>query len=450
MPPQGWLARTFRHAINTWFPSDAATTDAAEWSRDRLVSLLRERLAGVRLVVVANREPYMHVRANDQLRWIRPASGLVTALDPIMRATGGVWVAHGSGSGDRETADESGRLAVPPGKPSYTLRRIWLTEEEEEGYYYGFANRALWPLCHIAYAAGLQRLDWERTRQRPLREAVLEDRRRAGESCSSRITTSPSCRASSRHDGPDAILSHFWHIPWPHREAFRICPWQEEILDGMLGSDLLGFHVQLHCNNFLETVDRLLESRVDYEHFSATRAGHETKVRPFPISIDMEGISNNGLARSDLATFRASWDSFRTGPSRRGGPHGLHQRHPGAPAGGGRFLELSGAAESVCLSQLGRPRTRFPATRAQRRSTGSPRDQRATARATGRPSASSARTTAWKIFSPPIGRTSVSSRRSTTDELVAGVCRRARRRQAFSFFVHRRGAKAQRAVNPRD
>ena len=105
---------------------------------------------------------------------------------------------------------------------------------------------------------------------------------------------------------PDAIISHFWHIPWPNREAFRICPWQEEILDGLLGSDLLGFHVQLHCNNFLETVDRLIESRVDYEQFSATRGSHVTNVRPFPISIDMEGISQNGLRRSDVQAFRQS------------------------------------------------------------------------------------------------------------------------------------------------
>ena len=147
----GWINRTFRHAIEKLFPSEAAKYEVTEWSSDRLASFVKERLAGVRLVVVANREPYIHIREGDRLRWIRPASGLVTALDPILRATGGTWVAHGSGSGDREAADENGRLAVPPGKSAYTLRRMWLTKEEEDGYYYGFANRALWPLCHIAY-----------------------------------------------------------------------------------------------------------------------------------------------------------------------------------------------------------------------------------------------------------------------------------------------------------
>jgi trehalose 6-phosphate synthase len=307
VPPRGWLTRTFRQAIDRWFPPEAANLDAAEWSRDRLVSLLRERLAGVRVVVVANREPYIHNRDGDAVKWIRPASGLVTALDPIMRATGGTWVAHGSGSADRETSDERGRLAVPPGKSSYTLRRIWLTKEEEHGYYYGFANSALWPLCHIAYTRPVfDACDWEQYERVNARfaEAVLEE-----------IGGGPAIVLVQDYHfallprmvkarRPDAVISHFWHVPWPHREAFRICPWQAEILDGLLGSDLLGFHVQLHCNNFLETVDRLIESRVDYEHFSVTRAGHQTNVRPFPISIDMEGIANSGLARGDISTFK--------------------------------------------------------------------------------------------------------------------------------------------------
>jgi trehalose 6-phosphate synthase len=302
-----WLARSFRHAIAKWLPSESGRE--REWSRDRLVSLLKERLSGVRVVVVANREPYIHNRVGDELTWIRPASGLVTALDPIMRATGGVWVAHGSGSGDRETADDRGRLAVPPQKPSYTLRRIWLNKEEERGYYYGFSNRALWPLCHIAYTRPVfDAADWEQYARVNARfaEAVLEEIDGAPAIVlvqDYHFALLPRIVKARR---PDAIISHFWHIPWPNREAFRICPWQEEILDGLLGSDLLGFHVQLHCNNFLETVDRLIESRVDYEQFSATRGSHVTNVRPFPISIDMEGISQNGLRRSDVQAFRQS------------------------------------------------------------------------------------------------------------------------------------------------
>jgi trehalose 6-phosphate synthase len=306
VPVRDWLAHTFRHALDRWGPKGAPPT---EWSRARLISLLKERLSGVRVVVVANREPYIHQRREGQIDWIRPASGLVTALDPIMRATGGVWVAHGSGSGDLETTDERGHVAVPPNQPAYTLRRVWLTKEEEDGYYYGFSNRALWPLCHIAYTRPVfDAADWEqyvRVNQK-FAEAVLEE-----------IAGTPAIVLVQdyhfallprlvKQRRPDAIVSHFWHIPWPHREAFRICPWQEDILDGLLGSDLLGFHVQLHCNNFLETVDRLIESRVDYERFSVTRAAHETNVRPFPISIDMEGMAQNGRARSDVQAFKRS------------------------------------------------------------------------------------------------------------------------------------------------
>ena len=307
MSTRDWLTRTFRHAIDKWFPSDAATRDA-EWSRDRLVSLFKERLAGVRVVVVANREPYIHNREGDTIKWIRPASGLVTALDPIMRAAGGVWVAHGSGSGDQEASDERGRLGVPPSRPAYTLRRIWLSKEEERGYYYGFANRALWPLCHIAYTRpAFDASDWEQYTRVNARfaEAVLEEIE-GGPAIvlvqDYHFALLPRIVKTRR---PDAIITHFWHIPWPHPEAFRICPWQHDIVDGLLGNDLLAFHVQLHCNNFLETVDRTIEARVDYEQFSVTRGSHETQVRPFPISIDMDALSQNGLARSNIQGFRS-------------------------------------------------------------------------------------------------------------------------------------------------
>ena len=311
MSTRDWLARSFRHAIEKWLPSDASGRET-EWSRDRLVTLLKERLSGIRVVVVANREPYMHTRASgpgSEIKWIRPASGLVTALDPIMRATGGTWIAHGSGTGDHETADERGRLPVPPNKAAYTLRRIWLTPEEEQGYYYGFSNRALWPLCHIAYTRPVfDASDWEQYSlvNAKFAEAVLDEIRGSPAIVLVQDYHFALLPRMVKQKRPDAVISHFWHIPWPHREAFRICPWQEELLDGLLGSDLLGFHVQLHCNNFLETVDRLVESRVDYERFSVTRAGHETKVRPFPISIDMEGISQNGMGRSDVRAFRKS------------------------------------------------------------------------------------------------------------------------------------------------
>ena len=207
---------------------------------------------------------------------------------------------------------------------------------------------------------------------------------------------------------PDAVISHFWHIPWPHREAFRICPWQEEILDGMLGSDLLGFHMQLHCNNFLETVDRLIESRVDYERFSVTRASHETKVRPFPISIDMEGISQNGAARSDVRAFRKGlglrdeW-AIAVGVDRMDYTKGIPER---LARRGSVPRALSRVAQALRVSADGRAEPdgnhRIQGSQRRSRRTGGRRSMPSTAPTTGSRSSWRARTTASKTSSPAI------------------------------------------------
>jgi trehalose 6-phosphate synthase len=259
------------------------------WTRERLVEVATSRLKGAKLVVVANREPYIHVYDGDSVRCMKPASGLATALDPVMQACGGVWVGHGSGDADRETADENGRVAVPPDRPAYTLRRVWLNKEEEQGYYYGFSNEALWPLCHVVYTR--PRFDphhWEQYRRvnQKFADAVLDEAR--DERCvvfvqDYHFALLPRMLKRAR---PDLVVMHFWHIPWPNREVMRICPWQEELLDGLLGNDLLAFHIQYHCNNFLDTVDRAIEAKVDMERFSVIRDGRATCVQPHPISID--------------------------------------------------------------------------------------------------------------------------------------------------------------------
>ena len=168
---------------------------------------------------------------------------------------------------------------------------MWLSKEEEEGYYYGFANEGLWPLCHIAHTRPIFRAaDWQHYQEvnRKFADAVLEE---------IEDTPSPVVLVQDYHFAllprmikekrPDARVAIFWHIPWPNPEAFGICPWQRQLVDGLLGADLIGFHMQSHCNNFLQTVDRVLESRVDWEHFSVLRQDHRTMVRPFPISVDL-------------------------------------------------------------------------------------------------------------------------------------------------------------------
>ena len=262
------------------------------WTADRLRDHMRAELGGKKLYLVSNREPYMHEKDGPGIRCIVPAGGLVTALDPVMRVCDGLWIAHGSGDADRDTVDGNNKLRVPPGEPAYTLKRVWLTKEEEDGYYYGFANEGLWPLCHITHNRPEFRLeDWAHYRKvnEKFADALLEEI--AGEEAplvlvqDYHLALLPSLIKEKR---PDAKVAIFWHIPWPNPEAYGICPWRQEILLGMLGSDIIGFHIQFHCNNFLETVDRFLESKIDWEQFSVTRGGHSTLIKPFPISVSFE------------------------------------------------------------------------------------------------------------------------------------------------------------------
>jgi trehalose-6-phosphate synthase len=261
------------------------------WTADRLAVHLQTRLDGGRLFVVSNREPYLHQRNGKSLEVIVPPSGLVTALEPVLDACDGTWIAHGNGDADTEVVDAHDRLRVPPNDPRYTLRRVWLTKEQEEGYYYGFANEGLWPLCHIAHTRPIFRAqDWRHYEEvnRKFTDAVLEE---------IEDTPKPIVLVQDYHFAllprmlkekrPDARVAIFWHIPWPNLEAFGICPWQRQLVDGLLGADLVGFHIQSHCNNFLQTADRVVESRVDWEHFSVLRQNHRTLVRPFPISVKL-------------------------------------------------------------------------------------------------------------------------------------------------------------------
>jgi trehalose 6-phosphate synthase len=259
------------------------------WTPENLRAILREDLKGDEILIVSNREPYIHTRKDGRIEVQRPASGLVTAMEPVMRACSGTWIAHGSGSADREAVDAQDHVMVPPEKPAYRIRRVWLTREEEAGYYYGFANEGLWPLCHIAHTRPVFRAsDWEqyRTVNQRFAQAVVQESR----------TENPIVLVQDYHLAllpkmirerlPHATIITFWHIPWTNPEAFGVCPWRVELLEGLLGSSIIGFHTQVHCNNFFDTVDRTLEARVDRETSSIHFGGNPTEVRRYPISIE--------------------------------------------------------------------------------------------------------------------------------------------------------------------
>ncbi|WP_261379366.1 trehalose-6-phosphate synthase [Denitratisoma sp. DHT3] len=283
------IARDLQRLIRE-MESDVRARDESQlnWSPDTLRAILHAELSGEDVIVVSNREPYIHQRRGDHVEIQRPASGLVTALEPIMRACSGVWVAHGSGSADREVVDRYDRIAVPPEKPAYQLRRVWLSAEEEAGYYYGFSNEGLWPLCHIAHVRPTFRSeDWAHYVAANLKfaKAVIAEAK----------TRNPIVLVQDYHfallprmirdELPEATVITFWHIPWPNPESFAICPWAPDIVAGLLGSSILGFHTQFHCNNFVDTVDRLLEARVNREEFSVSLGGKLCAVRRYPISI---------------------------------------------------------------------------------------------------------------------------------------------------------------------
>jgi trehalose 6-phosphate synthase len=311
------------------------------WTEERLKQFAKMRLGERPLVVVSNREPVSHVWKEGQIQVVTPASGLVTAMDPVMRACGGVWVAQASGDADRETADARGRLRVPPDDPRFTLKRVWLTPEEEAGYYYGFSNEGLWPLCHIVHNRPLFRPeDWAQYRavNEKFAAAVLEEI--AG-------TESPMVLIQDYHfallpglikrERPDARTAIFWHIPWPNFEAFSICPWQDELLLGMLGADIIGFHTQYYCNNFLDTVERAIEARIDWERFSVTRGQHVTSVKPFPISVAPGFVDNPPVTSRQelLASLDITAEFIGVGVERLDYTKGLPERFRAL----GRFFE---------------------------------------------------------------------------------------------------------------
>ena len=260
-----------------------------EWSPKTLHQLLDQELPGAQVIVVSNREPYIHNHVEDRIVLQTPASGLVAALEPVMRACGGVWVAHGSGSADRDTVDRKDRVAVPPDNPAYALRRVWISDEEQDGYYYGLANEGLWPLCHIAFVRPTFReRDWAHyiaVNQR-FADVIVEEADRDDPIVLVQDYHFALLPRMLRRRLPRATIIAFWHIPWPNPETFGICPWREQIIDGLLGASILGFHTQFHCNNFIEAVDRFMESRIDRERSSVTLGGHETLIRPYPISIE--------------------------------------------------------------------------------------------------------------------------------------------------------------------
>lgn len=279
-------------------------------TKEQLQALVHDKFNEYQFIVVSNRQPYVHKWVSEEIRCFRPAGGLTMALDPVMQACGGTWVAHGSGGADPDVVDEKDTISVPREAPRYTLKRVWLSKNEEAGYYDGFSNQALWPLCHHVYVKPIFRqTDWDayKTVNHRFADAVCSEIGDKGAFVFIQDYHLALLARVIKERCPKVIVAQFWHIPWPNHEAFRICPWKEEILDGLLANDLIGFHTLYHCNNFLETVDRTLECRIERDRRAIIKAGHSTLVQGFPVSVDFAEIS----ARADSEDVASEVDRLR-------------------------------------------------------------------------------------------------------------------------------------------
>ena len=244
------------------------------------------------LVVVSNREPWVHERVADGVIVARPTPGGVSvALDALMRERGGVWIAHGAGSADRDVVDERSSVEVPPDAPAYRLRRLWLTPEQEEKYYAGFSNSALWPLCHQAHVRPVFRAeDWDAYQEvnRMFADAVaaeaMPDSAVFLNDYHLSLVAGPLRRAR-----PQLKTALFWHIPWPDVDRLRICPWRREILEGLLSNDLLAFQLPRDQRNFFNSVTEELGASVSGE--TVYFGDRPVRVLAIPIGADFDRIT---------------------------------------------------------------------------------------------------------------------------------------------------------------
>lgn len=268
-------------------------------------SLLGDR----ELIIASNRQPYSHGRENGEIVVTRPAGGLTSALDPVMQSIGGTWVAWGSGDADFDVTDENGRVRVPPESPAYDVRRVELSDERVEGYYYGYSNQVLWPICHLDPSkmnADTTFWDHYRGANRAFADAVVDETESDSVVWFQDYHLALAPRLV-REERPETFCMQFWHITWPSWDAFQTCPQYEQLLDGLLANDLLGFHTERYCQNFFDCAAMLPEARVDRATRSIVYRGRRTFVRHFPLGIDAD--NRRELAASADAT--AFWQEFQ-------------------------------------------------------------------------------------------------------------------------------------------
>lgn len=304
-----------RHA--SWLPARAAKVSkealSSHWDVSALRSLLSSRLSDDQIIVVSNRQPFTHEKVENEVKLAQPASGLVTALEPVVRACNGTWIAHGSGESDRDFVDDADRCPAPSTGGAYTLRRVWLSPEEQRGYCDGFANSGLWPLCHMVHVRPVfSESDWQlyRTVNARFADAVVREARGPNPIVLVQDYHLALVPALVRAKLPHATIVSFWHIPWPHPDQMGMCPWLPELLRGLLGSDIVGFQTPQHLRNFADLARRSGKEVLQGEAPKVVQHSHTTQIRSYPISIAWPTVSEAAkvpIVESCRGAVRARW-----------------------------------------------------------------------------------------------------------------------------------------------
>jgi alpha,alpha-trehalose-phosphate synthase [UDP-forming] len=249
--------------------------------------LVDQRLLPERFLIVSNRLPYGLEVDGDRVDFKQGVGGLVTALDPILRHTGGLWIGWG---GTHEPLPEKVEVHSGGTRGPYSLKPLSLTRDEVERYYLGYSNKALWPLFH--YFQEFCEFDtghWATYEaiNRRFADAIVEDYRN-GDLIWIHDYHLMLVPGMIRRRIPQAKIAFFLHIPFPSNEIFVVEPRAEELLNGLLGADLIGFHIDTYLYNFMDCVSKLSDHRYSRSEMRVIVDGRSVRLGSFPISIDFE------------------------------------------------------------------------------------------------------------------------------------------------------------------
>jgi len=262
-----------------------------------------------RVIVLANRAPFSCEMTDDgRLTIKRSSGGLVTALEPLVEAWSGTWVAQSTGAGDAMIADHRGGVSMPPRDPRYRVRYVWLTDAEQRGYYCGFANEGLWPLCHEVNVPPVSRAtDFELYRRANMRfaEAVVDEAHGHHPVVLVQDYHLALAPGILRRRLPLSTIVAFWHIPWPSPGTMATCAWGRDLIEGLLGSHIVGFQTRRDSENFLACAARMLGARIDRQSWHVRHRDRSTMVRAYPVGVEWTDRAVRDVPSPD--TCRQQW-----------------------------------------------------------------------------------------------------------------------------------------------